>query len=131
MSDFTDDIDWMYAAKRLKLACMGQVLELQLVWMFEILSIVLFSINIKHKYVIRLDKSYRLTHANMKLLADTVGLQKRTVGYLSDYRDKFVHFGYLEAQPQLDKLLENVPSEDMDKLQRITGVTLDFNSRLL
>lgn len=131
MSDFQDNIDWKYTVIRLRSSCVGQPLNIQLIWMFEILSIVLFTLNTKSRYVVRLDKSYRLTHEHMVYLAATVGLQSSTIGYLSAYRNKFVHFGYLEAQTLLDKLLQNITEEDLKQLQKITGVTLDFDNRLL
>ena len=60
MSDFKDDINWNIALSDLREACKYRVLELQLVWMFEIITILLFQINIGSKLVRRLDGAYNI-----------------------------------------------------------------------
>lgn len=131
MSDFKDSVDWNYAVARLRTSCIGQPLELQAVWMFEILAVLLF---LKHKDkakdVKRIEGAYRLTHAKMINFAASVGLTESTVGILSAYRDKFVHFGYLEATPLLERFFSETSSQDLDRLQQYTGVTLNMRNSL-
>lgn len=130
MNDFQDSVNWDYAVTRLRTACMGQPIELQLLWLFEILTILLFKANVGTRYVIRMDEAYRLTHRNMASVAGSLGLSKLTVGRLASYRDTFVHFGYLEATPLLEKFFERTSSEEIDLLQQVTGVTLNMRNSL-
>lgn len=132
MSDFKDSIDWSYMMQRLQVACLGQPLELQLLWLFEILSIFLFLKNKDaSRHIIRLDKSYRLTHANMPILAADLGFTPKFIKQLADYRDTFVHFGYLEAAPLLTKFFESISPEELGLLQQVTGVTLNMRNSLV
>lgn len=131
MSDFKDDINWNIALSDLREACKYRVLELQLVWMFEIITILLFQINIGSKLVRRLDGAYRLTHKGVIQLASQVGVREGTLGRLSEYRDTFVHFGYLRAKPLLLEFLEYVTVEELDNLMQVSEVTLNLRNGLL
>lgn len=130
MSDFTDGTDWELAVQRLRLSCVGQCLDLQMVWLFEILAILLFQANKGSKYVVRLSKSWRLTHRDMPKLVPAVGISQSLVNRLIAYRNTFCHFGFLDAKPLLQEFLATAPPEELDRLQRYTGVTLNLRNQL-
>lgn len=130
MSDFKDNIDWELAVQRLRLSCAGQCLDLQLVWMFEILAILMFLNNKESKYVLRLAESWRLTHKNMPNLAEAIGISRVLVRKLGEYRDTFCHFGFLAAKPIMQDVLSESNSEELDRLQQYTGVTLNLRNQL-
>lgn len=130
MSDFRDGIDWNAAVTRLRLSCTGQALDIQVVWMFEVLAIQLFLIAKGTPLVTRLSKSWRLTHRDMRKLAPEVGLRISTVQRLSTYRDTFCHFGFLDAKLLLQDFLLKTDSDELDRLQQYTGVTLNLRNQL-
>lgn len=131
MSDFKDEIDWNLAIHDLREACKYRVLEMQLIWLFEIISILLFQNNIGSKLVRRLDGYYRLTHKDAIQLAPQIGVRESVFRKLSDYRDTFVHFGYLRAKPLLLEFLEYVTVEELDNLMQVSEVTLNLRNGLL
>ena len=131
VSDYTYDINFEERVRSLRQSATGMPIELQLVWVAELLCIWLLLKNRdSSNKVIHLDKAWRLTHRSATMLANTAGLGFRTVAILFDFRDAFVHEGLLSAVPYQLQLLSR-PQQEFDTLQKVVGVKLNPGRSLL
>lgn len=131
MSDYTYDINFEERVRSLRQSATGMPIELQLVWVTELLCIWLLLKNRdSSNKVIHLDKAWRLTHRSATMLANTAGLGFRTVAIIFDFRDAFVHEG-LSSAVQYQLQLLSLPQQELDTLQKVVGVKLNIGRSLL
>lgn len=125
MSDYSFNTDFDKLIRVLRQSAVGAPVELQLVWMAELLSILLLkNRDNPTSCIIKQTGSWRITHGATPSLAATVGLQHKTVSLLLKFRDAFVHNGSIAAV-QLQLQLLSMPQKELDTLQEITGVKLN------
>lgn len=126
MSDYSFNTDFDKLIRVLRQSAVGAPVELQLVWMAELLSILLLLKNRDNptSCIIKQTGYWRITHGATPSLAATVGLQHKTVSLLLKFRDAFVHNGSIAAV-QLQLQLLSLPQKELDTLQEITGVKLN------
>lgn len=125
MSDYSFNTDFDKLIRVLRQSAVGAPVELQLVWMAELLSILLLkNRDNPTSCIIKQTGSWRITHGATPSLAATVGLQHKTVSLLLKFRDAFVHNGSIAAV-QLQLQLLSLPQKELDTLQEITGVKLN------
>lgn len=123
MSDYSFNTDFDKLIRVLRQSAVGAPVELQLVWMAELLSILLLkNRDNPTSCIIKQTGYWRITHGATPSLASTVGLQHKTVSLLLKFRDAFVHNGSIAAV-QLQLL--SLPQKELDTLQEITGVKLN------
>lgn len=125
MSDYSFNTDFDKLIRVLRQSAVSAPVELQLVWMAELLSILLLkNRDNPTSCIIKQTGSWRITHGATPSLAATVGLQHKTVSLLLKFRDAFVHNGSIAAV-QLQLQLLSLPQKELDTLQEITGVKLN------
>lgn len=125
MSDYSFNTDFDKLIRVLRQSAVGAPVELQLVWMAELLSILLLkNRDNPTSCIIKQTGYWRITHGATPSLASTVGLQHKTVSLLLKFRDAFVHNGSIAAV-QLQLQLLSLPQKELDTLQEITGVKLN------
>lgn len=125
MSDYSFNTDFDKLIRVLRQSAVGAPVELQLVWMAELLSILLLkNRDNPTSCIIKQTGYWRITHGATPSLAATVGLQHKTVSLLLKFRDAFVHNGSIAAV-QLQLQLLSLPQKELDTLQEITGVKLN------
>ena len=128
--------DYDYVLTRLRQACVGTPVELQLVWAFEILVILMYlklrelpsrskllGAPADNNYVDTFDTS-KLSHAHAYL-----GIDREICGRLIKFRHLFVHKGYLEAQPYLTGILNC--DAGLASLSIVTGIDFTITNTLL
>lgn len=131
MSDYSFNTDFDKLIRVLRQSAVGAPVELQLVWMAELLSILLLkNRDNPTSCIIKQTGYWRITHGATPSLASTVGLQHKTVSLLLKFRDAFVHNGSIAAV-QLQLQLLSLPQKELDTLQEITGVKLNPGRSLL
>lgn len=131
MSDYSFNTDFDKLIRVLRQSAVGAPVELQLVWMAELLSILLLkNRDNPTSCIIKQTGYWRITHGATPSLASTVGLQHKTVSLLLKFRDAFVHNGSIAAV-QLQLQLLSLPQKELDTLQEITGVKLNIGRSLL
>lgn len=125
MSDYSFNTDFDKLIRVLRQSAVGAPVELQLVWMAELLSILLLkNRDNPTSCIIKQTGYWRITHGATPSLAATVGLQHKTVSLLLKFRDAFVPNGSIAAV-QLQLQLLSLPQKELDTLQEITGVKLN------
>lgn len=125
MSDYSFNTDFDKLIRVLRQSAVGAPVELQLVWMAELLSILLLkNRDNPTSCIIKQTGYWRITHGATPSLASTVGLQHKTVSLLLKFRDAFVHNGSIAAV-QLQLQLLSLPQKELDTLQEIMGVKLN------
>lgn len=132
MSDYKFSTDFGKLVTVLRQSTAGAPIELQLVWMAELLSILLLLTNRDRPngHIIKQTGSWRITHSIAPTLAPTVGLHPKTVSLLLKFRNTFVHNSSIAAA-QLQLQLLSIPQKELDTLQEVTGVKLNQGRSLL
>lgn len=132
MSDYKFSTDFGKLVTVLRQSTAGAPIELQLVWMAELLSILLLLKNRDRPngHIIKQTGSWRIPHSIAPTLAPTVGVHPKTVSLLLKFRNTFVPNGSIAAV-QLQSQLLSIPQKELDTLQEVTGVKLNQGRSLL
>lgn len=105
-------------------------IELQLIWLSEMLLIIAFGI-IKDKKKVKLNKNkdkYVFTQRNAESILSTITLDSEIPILLDTFRNAYVHRGAYNAFYKFKEILDNVTL--INKLAEFAGVTLNWNCSL-
>lgn len=131
MSDYTFNINFEERINELRQSAIGAPVELQIVWMAELLCIcLLLKYRDSSRKIIKLDKAWRLTHKAAAVMVSDIGVSFQTAVDLFGFRDTFVHAGLIAAVPHQIQFLSR-PQSELDILQKFTGVNLNQGRSLL
>ncbi len=115
---------------RLRLDIMRAPLELQLLWLFELLMLQSFIILIgQHSKLIGRNPDTNAPKLNEKHYSEAYSKRYvRCLEMLRHYRDNFVHRGFASAIIDFDNLMQN--KEDLQDAAKLVKVELNFTNRL-